>query len=165
MKDSEKLQPEKVSHLDQWIGYRCGLIASRLGAFVAPIYIQRHHLTTPTWRALAVVARFGPLSASTLAEHSSSDASKVSRAIDALVQSKLLTRKKDPADKRRALLKLTARGQTIYNDIDRIVSRIENRLIEVLSVQEKAAFMLALGKIDQQIAEHLVAGSWQDFVE
>ena len=46
--------------LENWIGYRFGLVATRLGNFVAPMYASRHNLSQPAWRCLAVIARYQP---------------------------------------------------------------------------------------------------------
>src|ERR1700743_2681473 len=35
--------------LENWIGYRFVLVATRLGNFVAPMYARRHHLSPPAW--------------------------------------------------------------------------------------------------------------------
>lgn len=153
------------SHVDQWISYRCGLIAARIGNFVAPIYGQGFQMSMPTWRALAVIARFGPLSASELAQHTSSNASKVSRAIDTLVQEKLLTRHKDPQDTRRAVLQLTPRGRDVYAQIERSVRRVEQLVVDCLSEREWLSLMAMLDKVDRQIETHLLSRSWEDFTQ
>ena len=60
--------------LENWIGYRFSLISARLGEFVAGMYANRHDLTVPAWRSLAVIARYQPLTAKQLAARTSSDA-------------------------------------------------------------------------------------------
>mgnify|MGYP001599095104 CR=1 FL=1 len=155
---TEKAKSEKPLPLDRWVSYRFGLIATRMGAIAAPVYVGRHKLSTPTWRALAVVARFEPLSAAMLSEHTRLDPSKVSRAIETLVRRKLLTRDKDPADQRRAVLRLTARGREMYCDIESIVVRLEAEMTATLDAEEKKALRSALDKIDAQIARHRAAG-------
>lgn len=154
---TEKTKSEKPLPLDRWVSYRFGLIATRMGAIAAPAYLGRHKLSTSTWRALAVVARFEPLSAAMLSEHTRLDPSKVSRAIETLVRRKLLTRDKDPADQRRAVLRLTARGREMYSDIEATVVRFEAEMTSTLSAPEKKALRSALDKIDAQVARHRAA--------
>ena len=76
--------------LENWTGYRFGLIASRLGSFISPMYEDRYELTMPAWRSLAVIARHQPLTATQLATLTSSDAFKVARSIELLVRRGLI---------------------------------------------------------------------------
>jgi DNA-binding MarR family transcriptional regulator len=141
----------KALPLDLWVGYRFGLIATRIGAIAAKQYTKRYKLTTSLWRALAVVARFEPLSASGLSEHSRLDPPKVSRAIDGLVERKLLLRRTDKSDERKAVLTLTARGRAIYEDVAMFVTELETGLLSPLTAAEHKALWSALSKIDKQL--------------
>ena len=137
--------------LDRWVAHRCGQIANRIGTMLAPAHGGRHKLSSNEWRALAVVARFEPLSAAILSEHSRLDPSRVSRAIDVLVGKRLITREKDPADQRRALVQMTPRGRTIYADIARSVHTLERELVATLTTTEQRALWSAFDKIDKQL--------------
>src|SRR3982750_1327325 len=123
--------------LENWTGYRFGLLATRLGNFIAPMYASRHDLTMPAWRSLAVIARYQPLTAKQLASLTSSDAFKVARAIELLVRRGLIHRDVDKADRRRANLRLTADGRRIYKDIEKFVVRVETELSTALSADER----------------------------
>lgn len=138
--------------LDHWISYRFGLIATRLGEMAKPHYAVHYKMSTAAWRALAVVARFEPLSATMLSGYSRLDASKVSRALETLVGRRLVTREKDPADQRRVTLRLTARGREIYYDVAAAVSQIEHDVTATLTAAERKILFVALDKIDTQIA-------------
>ncbi|MGA2552317.1 MAG: MarR family transcriptional regulator [Burkholderiaceae bacterium] len=142
---------ETLRPLDYWIGYRFGLIATRVGVLAARQYRAKHRLTTPLWRVLAVVARFEPLSASTLSEHSRLDPPKVSRAIERLVERKLLLRRTDKADERRAVLTLTARGRAIHDDIAAYVTALEDRISSTLNASEERTMWTILAKLDKQL--------------
>ncbi|MGY4298320.1 DNA-binding MarR family transcriptional regulator [Bradyrhizobium sp. i1.4.4] len=107
--------------LENWTGYRFGLIASRLGSFISPMYEDRYELTMPAWRSLAVIARHQPLTATQLATLTSSDAFKVARSIELLVRRGLIHRDVDKADRRRASLSLTTDGRKVYKDIEKFV--------------------------------------------
>ena len=71
---------------------------------MADRYVVPQDLPMPAWRSLAVIARFGPLSAGELGARTSSDPFRVVRAIDLLVKRGMITRTPDPADRRRARL-------------------------------------------------------------
>ncbi len=137
--------------LDAWISYRFGLIAARLGGVGESVYAPRHRLTTSSWRALAVVARHESCCASELSAHSRLNPSKVSRAIDLLVERKLLNRRKDPVDQRRAVLTLTSRGRKTYDDIARTVSCCEAELVAGLTDAERRSLWRIVSKLESRL--------------
>ncbi|MBV8926665.1 MAG: MarR family transcriptional regulator [Bradyrhizobium sp.] len=151
--------------LEHWIGYRFSLISARLGNFVAQMYASRHDLTMPAWRSLAVIARYQPLTAKQLAMLTSSDAFKVARAIELLVRRGLIRRDVDKADRRRASLRLTARGRRVYHDIEKFVVRIERELTAALDAGELASLRRSLDKIDQQMESRIRALDWNKFLK
>ena len=138
--------------IDRWIGYRWGLIVTRMGALAAHEYVGKYKLTTSVWRALAVIARYEPLSAATLCQHSRLDPPKASRAIEALVKRKLLSRRKDPTDERRAILTLTARGRAIFQDLEQAIDRLEDEITSTLTPAEKKALWSCAEKLDIALA-------------
>jgi DNA-binding MarR family transcriptional regulator len=151
--------------LENWTGYRFGLIASRLGNFIAPIYATRHDLTMPAWRSLAVIARYQPLTAKALASLTSSDAFKVTRAIELLVRRGLIRRDVDRNDRRRASLRLTSEGRRVYRDIEKIVVRIERALIAALDARERTILRRSLDKLDRQLDSRIKARGWEQFLK
>ena len=151
--------------LENWIGYRFGLVATRLGNFVAPMYASRHNLSQPAWRCLAVIARYQPLTAKQLASLTSSDAFKIARAIDLLVRRGLIRRDADKTDRRRAALSLTAEGRKIYRDIDKFMVRVERELTATLDAGELSALRQSVDKLDRQIEERLRSQNWEKFLK
>ena len=151
--------------LENWTGYRFGLLATRLGNFIAPMYASRHDLTIPAWRSLAVIARYQPLTAKQLATLTSSDAFKVARAIELLVRRGLINREVDKGDRRRASLRLTAEGRKVYKDIEKFVVRVERKLTAVLDAHEVAVLRQILDKLDRQLEGHIGASGWEKFLK
>lgn len=140
--------------LDQWVAYRFGLIAARLGMLGRHAYQSRYKLSTSAWRALAVVAHYEPCSATELSSHSRLDPPKVSRAIEVLVERQLLRRSKDPQDQRRAVLTLTAKGRKMHDDIAAQMAGIESFITSTLTLAESKALWSAVRKIDARIAAY-----------
>jgi DNA-binding MarR family transcriptional regulator len=141
--------------LDQWVAYRFGLIAARMGVIGQQAYQGKHKLSTSAWRAMAVVARYEPCSAAELSSHSRLDPPKVSRAIEVLAQRKLLQRNKDPLDQRRAVLTLTPRGREMYDSISEQVEGTESFMTSTLTAGEVKTMWTIVGKIDAQIAKFM----------
>jgi len=150
--------------IENWTGYRFGLLATRLGNFIAPMYASRHDLTMPAWRSLAVIARYQPLTAKQLAMLTSSDAFKVARAIELLVRRGLIDRDLDKSDRRRASLRLTAEGRKVYKDIEKFVVRVERELMAVLDEDEVAVLRRSLDKLDRQMESRIKVRGWEKFL-
>lgn len=155
---------EPAIPLEHWIGYRFSLIAARLGNYVAQMYKDRHDLTMPAWRSLAVIARYEPITAKQLANLTSSDAFKVARAIELLVRRGLIRRDIDKDDRRRVSLRLTAQGRKIYKDIETFSTRVERELVAALDEREIAMLRQSLDKIDQQLETRIRARDWKTFL-
>jgi DNA-binding MarR family transcriptional regulator len=156
---------EATIPLEHWIGYRFSLIAARLGNYVARMYISRHDLTMPAWRSLAVIARYQPLTATQLANLTSSDAFKVARAIELLVRRGLIRRDIDKKDRRRASLNLTTEGRRIYKDIEKFSVRVERELVAALEERELAMLLQCLDKLDRQLESRISAKDWEIFLK
>lgn len=142
---------KKKFALEHWISYRFGLIASRIGTVMAARYVAAHDLPMPAWRSLAVIARFGPLSAGELGERTSSDPFRVVRAIDLLVKRGLITRTPDPSDRRRARLELTSAGRALYEEIEQGAIANEKFVRAGLTAQEIRLLESMLDRIDAQV--------------
>ena len=151
--------------LEQWISYRFGLILGRIGQFTADMYRTKHQLSQPAWRALAVIARYEPLSAKELAGRTSSDPFKVARAIDALTSQGLIERDADPSDRRKARLRLTRKGWSVYREIERLSHRLERYLRESLSPGDVARLQKTIDVLDTRVAELVNGSKWQDLMD
>ena len=160
MKSKHSLPP-----LEHWIGYRFSRIAARLGNYVAQMYVSRHDLTMVAWRSLAVIARHQPLTATQLGALTSSDPSKVARAIELLVRRGLIRRGIDSADRRRASLGLTREGRKVYKEIEKFSVRVEQEITSGLSATELAGLRRLLDKLDHRIEDQIRNRSWKEFCE
>lgn len=150
--------------LEHWIGYRFSRISARLGNYVAQMYADRHDLTMPAWRSLAVIARYQPLTAKELATLTSSDAFKVARAIELLVRRGLIRRDVDKEDRRRASLRLTTEGRKIYKDIERFSVRVERELIADLDERDLTSLRQILDNLDRQLEVQIRTRHWEEFL-
>lgn len=129
------------------------------------MYATRHDLTMPAWRSLAVIARYQPLTAKELASLTSSDAFKVTRAIELLVRRGLIRRDVDRNDRRRASLRLTGKGRRVYRDIEIFVVRVERALIAALDARELTILRRSLDKLDRQLDSRIKPRGWEQFLK
>jgi DNA-binding MarR family transcriptional regulator len=149
--------------LEQWLSYRFGQIFSRVGKFTADMYRTKYQLSQSAWRSLAVIARFEPLSAKELAGRTSSDAFRVARALEALTTQGLIERDADPSDRRKARLRLTRKGWSIYRDIERMSHRLERHLRDALQPEDIKRLDSTMEILDARVTELVERYKWQDF--
>ncbi len=102
---------------------------------------------------MAVLDRFGPLSANQVCRHTAMDKVRVSRAVARLVARNLLARRADPHDRRRAVLRLAAGGRAIHHRIVPLARARESRLLDALNADERAALDCLLAKLQTRADE------------
>src|SRR5258708_36066276 len=111
--------------LEAFLPYRLSVLTNRISTAIARVYVRRFALTVPEWRVMAVLGRFGPLSANAVCERTAMDKVRVSRAVARLAATGRLERRTDATDRRRALLELTARGRAVYDEIGPLALAVE----------------------------------------
>ena len=90
--------------------FRLSVLANRMTRAVARVYMRRLQLSAPEWRTMAVLGRFGAMTANSVVERTAMDKVRVSRAVTRLLAAGHITRRTDPEDRRRAILDLTPTG-------------------------------------------------------
>ncbi len=116
------------------------MISARVARFLSPMWESRYGLSVDTWRILAVINRYGPVSAKEVAARISNDAFHVSRAIDRLVRLDLISRNVDAEDRRRASLEVTKGGRAVCREIEAVLSSVERELLGGMSRSEITRF-------------------------
>lgn len=144
---------EAVLELDNFLPYRLSVLNNLVSRALAEQYQARFGLSIPEWRVMANLGRAAPLSANEVAERTSMDKVKVSRAISRMQAAGLIKRETDPRDNRVSRLQLSARGKRIYDKIAPMALAWEREFLSVLSESEIAVFDKILGKLDKRIRE------------
>lgn len=154
-----------VTPLESRLSYRCSMVSARIARFLAPMWESRHGLSVDTWRILAVIGRYGPVSAKEVATRSSNDAFHVSRAIERLARKRLIKRDVDPKDRRRARLELTPVGRAAHQAIGHALTRVENELLAGLKPKDQEVLRRALATVDERALALMASGlTWKDFL-
>jgi len=143
--------------LEEFLPYRLSVLMLRVSQAIARSYERRFRLTVPEWRVMAVLGRFGPLSANGVAEKTQMDKVRVSRAVARLVASGRVSRRIDPADRRRSVLALTATGKAVHREIVPHARRVEARLLAGLAPTERASLDRLLAKLEARAATPFVS--------
>ncbi|WP_282610256.1 MarR family winged helix-turn-helix transcriptional regulator [Pelagibius sp. Alg239-R121] len=142
-----------VLELDNFLPYRLSVLNNLVSRALASQYQARFGLSIPEWRVMANLGRAAPLSANEVAERTSMDKVKVSRAISRMQTAGLVKRETDARDNRVSSLKLSAKGKRIYDKIAPMALAWEREFLSVLSEKEITAFDKILEKLDKRIRE------------
>ncbi len=140
---------ETPLNLERFMPYRLSVLSNRVSALIAKLYSDQFSLTIPEWRILAVLGRYGEMTATEVAGRTAMDKVRVSRAIARLLGAERLARRVDPYDRRRLTLEMTEAGRAVYDQIVPLALSAEKRLLAGLPTADLAAF--------ERLATHLNA--------
>ncbi len=138
--------------LEQFLPFRLSVVANRVTRAVARVYARRFQLSAPEWRAMAVLGRYGAMTANNVAERTAMDKVRVSRAVARLLAQGRITRRTDPEDRLRAILDLTAEGRAIYRQVVPMVLAVERELLVDLTDEERAVLDAVVRKLELRTA-------------
>jgi DNA-binding MarR family transcriptional regulator len=145
------LVTEGMFVLERFVPFRLSVLANRMTRAVAGVYARRFNVSAPEWRTLAVLGRFGAMTANNVVERTAMDKVRVSRAVTRLLELGYITRRTDPLDRRRAILDLTASGHNVYRQIVPRALAVERELLQALDPEERAAFEAAISKLENRV--------------
>ncbi|HZS83461.1 MAG TPA: MarR family winged helix-turn-helix transcriptional regulator [Stellaceae bacterium] len=137
-----------VLALERFLPYRLSVLTNRISTAIARVYAERFDLTVPEWRVMAVLGRFGPMSANAVCERTAMDKVRVSRAVARLAAARRLVRRVDIRDRRRSVLALTPTGRAIYAEIGPLALAVEARLLSPLGAADRAALDRVLALLE-----------------
>lgn len=138
---------ETPLNLERFMPYRLSVLSNRVSALIGKLYSDKFNLTIPEWRILAVLGRYGEMTATEVASRTAMDKVRVSRAIARLLESGRLARRVDPQDRRRLTLEMTEAGRSVYDQIVPLALSAEQRLLAGIPQADLAAF--------ERLATHL----------
>lgn len=137
--------------LEHFLPYRLSVLSNRISGAIARLYAQRFHLTIAEWRVMAVLGRFGPLTATDVSARTAMDKVRVSRAIQRLIAARTVSQVVESADRRRRRLALTEHGETIYARIVPLARAVEQHLLEGLSPADRHAINLLITRLSAAV--------------
>lgn len=126
--------------LENFLPYRLSILAQIVSESLHDLYAGPFDLSVTQWRVMAALGRFAPLTASDVGQRIVMDKVAVSRAVAALLKRGLIERTTDRADRRRTLLRLSARGRAMHARIVPLALDYEGRLYKSLSPEERRSF-------------------------
>lgn len=126
--------------LENFLPYRLSVLAQLVSESLHDLYAEPFGLTVTQWRVMAALGRFAPLTASEVGQRIVIDKVAVSRAVAGLMGRGLVERATDRTDRRRASLRLSARGRAMHARIVPLALAYQERLYEALAPEERRSF-------------------------
>jgi len=113
------------------------VLANTVSRSIARLYADRFGITIPEWRVLAILGDSGPATSAEIRDRTAMDKVQVSRAIQRLLAARLISRRTDPVDRRRATITMSAKGTAVYREIVPLALSREAILLDGFTTEER----------------------------
>jgi DNA-binding MarR family transcriptional regulator len=138
--------------LFRFVPFRLNRLAAEVSAALSVEYQERYGLDIPEWRVLATLGfRNEACTAQYIVHCTRTHKSTISRAVTTLLQRQLIERVENADDRREFALRMTRKGQALYDELIPRLLRKEQEILSCLSAQERREFAAALGKIEKHL--------------
>jgi DNA-binding MarR family transcriptional regulator len=135
--------------LEHFLPYRLSVLSNRISGSIARDYSQRFGLTITEWRVMAILGRYPGLSANQVAQRGAMDKVAVSRAVARLLESGRIEREFDDDDRRRSVLRLSAAGYAVYDEVAPQALEFERQVLEGMPAEERDLLFRLLDRLDE----------------
>jgi MarR family transcriptional regulator, lower aerobic nicotinate degradation pathway regulator len=125
--------PDRLRGMPSWLFGQLSIKARRTTDEV----MDGHGLHRSQYGLLASLAQFGPSSQTELGARSGLDRSDVVRWVDELAARGLVVRDRDPDDRRRNVISLSASGRRLLVRLDAELAAAQERLLAPLTARER----------------------------
>ncbi len=120
-------------HLADFLPYQLNVVSQAVSQGLARHYAETFGIAVPEWRIIATLGEFGEMTARDISVHSRMGKVMTSRAANALMARRVLTRRTNRDDRRETFLRLSARGEEIYAALVPKALAYQQRLAEGLA--------------------------------
>ena len=138
--------------LEGFLPHRLNVLSSLVSQALTQVY-AKYGIGIPEWRVLVSLGQFGVMTGKAIGARTHMHKTKVSRAVAQLEARKFVTRKANRADLREAFLSLTPTGRSVYEELAPRARDFTEKLSEVVSASDRAAFDRAVALLTQRCAE------------
>jgi DNA-binding MarR family transcriptional regulator len=148
-------QPRSIFDL---LNFRLSELYGVSGSLVTRMCEGEFGITREEWAFLAMMAALGPLSPSQLAMQTTADRSQISKTLRSLADKQLIHREAVPGDRRRAVVRLSARGEALYGTVFPRVVEIHHAVLGGLEPAERELLACCIQKMQVRALEVEKAG-------
>ena len=140
--------PDAALKLDDFLPFRLSFTSNLVSDRIARAYQALFGLTIPEWRLVAVIAESDGITQQAIGANTRMDKVTVSRAAIALVERGLVERAPNAGDRRSHLLRLTASGRALYEQVAPKALELEQRIFGGFEAERVERFVAMLREID-----------------
>ena len=145
---AKKKPAEKTNlRLEEFLPFQLAVVANRASQMIARVIEDQYDLQVPDWRILVTLDEYSPLSPNEIADYTSMDNPRVSRAQRRLTDLRLVRCENDPNDGRRKIVTLTPLGKSVCRKMSPEARAREAWLLEGLTTEERDALAHILRKL------------------
>ena len=151
-RDGDEQAEKPLLQLEGFLPHRLNVLSSLVSQALTQVY-AKYGIGIPEWRVLVTLGQFGVMTGKAVGARTHMHKTKVSRAVAQLEARKFVTRKANRADLREAFLSLTPTGRSVYEELAPRAREFTEKLSEVISATDRAAFDRAVALLTQRSAE------------
>lgn len=133
--------------LETFLPFQLSVVANRVSQTVGQAIATRFALQVPEWRIVVVLGKYGALSALEIAQKTSMDKARVSRAQHRLVDLGLANMRPSADDRRKVIVSLEAEGLALYRDMVPLAHETAQRLLASLTPGEREVLQTIMQKL------------------
>ena len=139
--------------LENFLPYVMNRMADNISAQLSVIYRDHYKLTVAQWRVIANLGQHQILLAQDIVKFTDMEKTKISRAVNTLVDRGLVVGEQAEGDNRAKNLRLTAQGIDLYQAIVPNVQAWEKDLLSCLSKAEQKELFSSLEKLKVKLVK------------
>lgn len=147
-------QPNTRSRLDleRYVPALITFLANKLSAGASNLYRKEFGVGIVEWRIIALLAVEQDINANYICSVIGLDKALVSRTVKNLKNQGLISLQKSSLDSRNQLIALTTGGYALHDKMIKVALERENKLLSVLTAEEKDTLIDLLLKLNKQVA-------------
>jgi DNA-binding MarR family transcriptional regulator len=130
-----RLLAKNINYFDKFNASCCGISASQ-------------------WQVIWEIGSAGEISLTELAALLNLDNSTMSRAINNLVEQRLVQREDDPADRRYIKIKLTSKGTEFYNQMEEMMEQYYGTILQSIPPEKRSQVTESLSLLLKALQEN-----------
>lgn len=143
-------RPSIRHDLSKRYSFRLSALSNTLTLWSTRTFGRKFGISTVEWRVLTTIAQFGASPARDITANTIMDKGNVSRAVQTLLEKKLIKRRQDKSDSRTQIISLTPAGRRLNKRVSIISINRQKRLASVLSAEERRSLDRILEKLSRE---------------
>ncbi|MCC2616539.1 MarR family winged helix-turn-helix transcriptional regulator [Aestuariibacter halophilus] len=129
-----------ILKLERFLPYRLSIVSNKVSSIIADTYKDKFAISITEWRIMAVLGEYPDISADEISAKTQIEKSILSRSVSKLLKRNLIERDMAEDDRRRSMIRLSATGKSVYDEIVPLSYQYEDALLECFSEEEQAQF-------------------------